>query len=474
MPTNDRPNILLFLTDDHAQWASRCYGHPTIPTPNIEYLASRGVRFTNAFTPSPVCSPARACLFTGRLPSQHGIHDWLEDLGPLNRHPALQGQTTLPQMLQSHGYHTGLIGKWHCDVGTSPAPGFDRWFSYWADQFPHRGPQRFSDDGKLVEEDGHQSPLLTDRAVAFLGARPLDRPFFLVIGYVDTHSPWADHPQRLVDAASKAGSCIPEEAFSSAHGEPFLRIPSDPGEHQHRQAEHSAGVRMVDEQVGRVLDALDSQRLLDETLIIYTADHGLMCGQHGTYGKGNGTTPQNFLDESIRVPLVMSLPGEAASRGRDCTLLVDHCDLFTTVLDAAGIDIDESTRETLRLPGKSVMPEIRNESQPPWRDAQYCEYGNARMIRTPQFKYIERNAAYGRRYDNELYELVIDPRETTNLVAKPEYTEVIAALSRDLHAYFGRHTEPARDGWDIERQPRCNNDMPWLRGLELSATKEER
>lgn len=470
---SNRPNILLFVSDDHAQWASGCYGSRAIPTPNIEYLAAHGVRFTNAFTPSPVCSPARASLFTGRLPSQHGIHDWLEDLGPMARHPALNGQITLPELLQSSGYHTGLIGKWHCDVGPGPASGFDRWFSYWHDQFPHRGKQRFSDEGRLVEERGHQSPLFTDRAVDFLRRRPTDRPFFLVVGYVDSHSPWTDHPDRLVRISGDAGTSIPNEPFADCHGEPFLRIPADPAAHRRRQAQHAAGIRMIDEQIGRVLDELDGQSLLDQTLTIYTSDHGLMCGQHGTYGKGNGTTPQNFLDESIRVPLVLSWPDDVATHGGDCDAIVDHCDLFMTLLDATGTELEPTIRETLHFPGGSFLPLVQNDIAQPWRDAQYCEYGNARMIRTQAFKYIERNIAFGRRYENELYDLQEDPRETTNVVAQPKYEVIVSQLSQKLHEHFARHSEPTRDGWDIEHQPRCNNDMPWLRGIE-SATPEGR
>src|SRR5688572_20014898 len=120
MPTM-RPNILVFLTDDHGQWASSCYGNGHIPTPSLQHIADRGVLFTRAFTPSPVCSPARASFFTGRMPSQHGIHDWLEELEESPKHPALGGQVTLPQILQSAGYYTGLVGKWHCDLGPKPA-----------------------------------------------------------------------------------------------------------------------------------------------------------------------------------------------------------------------------------------------------------------------------------------------------------------------------------------------------------------
>ena len=114
----NRPNILFFLTDDHGQWASRCYGNRELFTPSMDHLAATGVRMLNAFTPCPVCSPARACAFTGRLPSQHGIHDWLQEWDVAREHPGLAGQITLPQLLRRAGYQTALTGKWH--MGSRP------------------------------------------------------------------------------------------------------------------------------------------------------------------------------------------------------------------------------------------------------------------------------------------------------------------------------------------------------------------
>jgi len=105
---NDRPNILLLMTDDHAPWALGCYGNREVRSPTLDRLASKGVRFANAFTPIPVCSAARACLFTGRMPSQHGIHDWLKEPDVADTHPCLNGQTNIGQLLQRGGYETAL------------------------------------------------------------------------------------------------------------------------------------------------------------------------------------------------------------------------------------------------------------------------------------------------------------------------------------------------------------------------------
>ena len=164
-----RPNIVIFLTDDHGQWAQHAYGNSELKTPNMDRLARRGTRMTQAFTTCPVCSPARASFFTGRMPSQHGIHDWLKEDTDALTHPGLEGQTLISELMKDAGYHTALIGKWHCGKTSVPQPGFDRWFSYWVSQYPHDGVQHFSDQGKEVVQEGQQSPLLTCQAIDFLG-----------------------------------------------------------------------------------------------------------------------------------------------------------------------------------------------------------------------------------------------------------------------------------------------------------------
>ena len=379
----ERPNILVFQTDDHGQWAANCYGTRDLHSPNMDRLAETGVRMTRAFTPSPVCSPARASFFTGRFPSQHGIHDWINES---DESIHINDQTNIAQLFQAGGYETALFGKWHCGHSREPAPGFDRWFSFYDLQYPHCGTQRFSYDGDLVMEEGHQSPFITDRAVEFLDSRATNRPFFMTVGYVNTHSPFSDQPERFAQRyRHESLEGVPVEPFSDIHGSAFMPVPTDRDQQHEQLVQYYAAVSTIDEQIGVIMDELERTGQLHNTLIVYTSDHGHMCGHHGLWCKGNATTPQNFLDESIMVPCLLSWPARLP-QGVVSDAFVDHCDLFATVLDAA----ECGTPDEINSPGQSYLPLITARQAQWHRQAQVCEYGNARMIRDQQYKLIRR------------------------------------------------------------------------------------
>lgn len=452
-----RPNILLFVTDDHGQWAMGCSGNREVHTPSLDFLAHAGARLTHASTPCPVCSPARASLLTGRLPSQHGVHDWLAWDGT---HPGIAGQPNLGQLLQRAGYHTGLTGKWHCGGDAQPQPGFDRWFSHAAGQYPHFGAQAFTDQGVVLRQFGHQASLLTDRAIQFLRDRPQDRPFFLLVGYCCTHTPLSDQPERLVQHyRGRRFADIPDEAPDPAHGAARFAWPHAPQARQEELAQYYAAVTAIDEQVGRLLDALDGARLREETLVVYTSDHGHMNGHHGLLSKGNATIPQNFLQESIRVPSLWAWPGVIAP-GQVLPAPVDHLDLFCTLLDAADAVPQAGVAREIHSPGRSFLPLLRGEAAA-WRDAQFCEYGNARMLQVGDLKLICRYPGPNGHFGDELYDLAADPRETRNRIADPAYAVVRTELTGRLAAHFAAYEVPERSGRHIADQPMCNPEEPW-------------
>ncbi|NQW04282.1 MAG: sulfatase-like hydrolase/transferase [Acidobacteria bacterium] len=476
-----RPNILVFLTDDHGHWLQGSYGNSEVRTPNLDRLARRGVRMTNASTPSPVCSPARASFFTGMFPSQHGIHDWIEESTNAYASPWLEGQTLISERLRDSGYHTGLVGKWHCGFEREPRPGFDYWFSYWVSQYPHRGEQKFSDQGRQVIEQGQQSPLLTNHALDFLRQHRDDsatagKPFFLCVGYVDTHGPHANAPDDLVaEYADATFRDIPQEEFSSAHGKASVTVNKDPAIERAKRQQYYAAASSIDREMGRVIADLEAHGELDNTLVVYTGDHGLNAGHHGVWEKGNITQPQNFLDESIRVPCTISWPSGGLGRDVTSAVPVDHCDLHATLLDAAGLDAAGVTPSSrVSSPGRSYLPLLRGERISDWRDAQICEYGNARMIRTQDYKLIRRYPFKGVADSHELYDLRSDPRETANRYADPSLSGVIDTLTDRLNAFFAKYEVAVHSGLSMEDQPLPTPASPWLRKSSRSFNLESR
>lgn len=452
------PNILVIMSDDHGQWALGCYGNRELHTPTFDKLAAGGTRLASAFTPCPVCSPARASFFTGRLPSQHGIHDWLAEEDDFDW---MEDETTLAQILQESGYRTGLVGKWHCGRSSIKQPGFDYWFGFERGQYPHKGQQYFTEQGQSVEANGQQSFFLTEKAIEFLCNTDDNRPFFLFVGYVNTHSPFENQPERLVSKYRGSGfSDIPRETWSDKD-EGWVRYgnPTDETERREWLAQYYAAVEYIDEQVSQLVETLETSGFLENTLIIYTSDHGHMNGHHGLYTKGNATVPQNFFDESIHVPCLLSWP-DVIQAGGVMEEPVDHCDLFQTILDAACVRLTFDQKKSINSPGRSYLPMLRGEPLL-WRTHRFCEYGNARMIADSRFKFIRRFKAEKEHFRDEFYDLKKDPRETLNLIDDFNYAIHISKMNRLLDEYFLLYEEERKSGREILTQRRSNPVEPW-------------
>lgn len=470
MNPNRRPNVLVILVDDHAQWASHLYGNSELHTPNLDYLASTGLVMQNAFTPCPVCSPARASFFTGRMPSQHGIHDFIATGFPEYDLGWMDHEITLPQLLNDAGYETALLGKWHCTVdSTRPQPGFSRWLSYdhdtagWSNQYLHKGPVHFSDQGTRTSVDGFQSRYLSSQAAEFLRSRDQSRPFFLYYAPVDTHSPFENHPARLSEAYAEAHFWdIPQG--ESTHLEPtieWLSLESNTErERDEILAQYYSAVTMIDDQVGILLDELESQNLLDDTFIIYTSDHGYMTGHHGLWGKGRATKPQNFYEEAIRIPYLMRWPG-VLPENRRLSIPFDHCDMFATLVAATGLQLSDELRAEINTPGGNLLAYLKGDGFP-WRAHQFCEYGPAQMVTDLNYKLVVRYPPHRPLYSNELFHLSSDPRESTNRIYHTSQSTKIEELSAILDEHFLRFEQPDHSVRKILSQPPCNaSDLWW-------------
>jgi len=471
------PDIVLFLADDHGQWASGPYGNQEVETPTLDTLAASGLLMANATSPAPVCSPARISLMTGRMPSQHGVHDFLSE-SPDFDHDWLEGEVLLPELLQQAGYRTALIGKWHGSATSFvPARGFDRWLSYdqgpkdWPNQYLHHGTVHLSDQGSAISVEGFQLEYLGQSAREFIAAGDPEQPYFLVFAPTDTHEPITGHPEELVETYRSADlDQVPSgetSPFPAAY--PAAAAPKDLSE---TLAQYYAAVSHQDAELAKILDLVEARGGLDNTLVIYTSDHGMMVGHHGLIGKSNATIPQNLYEESIRVPMILSWPGGFPEAGIILDLAFDHLDLFQTILDAAGAELSEEVQRQIDSPGRSLLPRLRNP-ETEWRRYRFTEHGNARQISDGRYKLVRRYPPLDPRFGDELYDLEVDPRETTNLVDSAEYAEVGAELRAALDRHFECYEDPAHSGRTVIDQPPCNGMEPWRKVANRLAAEGE-
>ena len=449
-------NILVIFNDDHAQWASGAYGNREVHTPNIDYLAKSGVKINNAFTPTPVCSPGRACFLTGRLSSQHGVHDYLASNHPeFDERDWIGKETLLPQILTQNGYQTALSGKWHLGQDDRPNPAFDYWFSISGDYpFEHYGKTRYCDNGEEKFISGYITRVITGHALDFLKNRDSQKPFFLYVGYTATHSPWAGHPERSV---AEYQNCTFEDIpYHEEYPFGIQALESTTVDRKNQEeplTQYYAAVSQLDEGVGQLLDELEAQGLREDTLFIYTSDHGLNCGHHGIWGKGNGTLPLNMVDESIRIPMILNQPGHFEG-GININPFIDHTDLFQTILEYCSIPAPQDPQKN--YPGRSFLPLLK-DPRTEWKDVQFGEYGNVRMARSQDWKLVLRYPDG----PHELFDLQNDPREMTNLFAVAEVQPVIQELRTKMEAFFEKYEDLINSGLRVRELPRCNLTEAW-------------
>lgn len=451
-----KPNIVFILTDDQGAWAMGCAGNKEIKTPNLDRLAQSGMRFSNFFCASPVCSPARASIMTGTIPSAHGVQDWLcggnvniEDFPYLKGAPGfedehiaipyLQDFTTYTDVLARNGYTCALSGKWHMGDSVHPQHSFQKWHV-----IARGGCQYFHpdviEDGKVVYKDRYVTDLITDKAIECLDElREEGNPFYLSVHYTAPHSPWDEdnHPKEYLDLYRDCPfDSVPDLPL---HPWQAPTAPCGTGEKRRELLRgYYAAVTAMDHNVGRILDYLEENGLTENTIIVFNGDNGMNMGHHGIWGKGNGTFPQNMFDTSVKVPFIISYPGQIP-QGVVCENLVSHYDIFPTLMEYLKLNPGEIRQ---KLPGKSFAALLSGEKKADDGCVViFDEYGPVRMIRTAQWKYIHRYP-YG---PNELYNLQADPNEEHNLYFNEELAPVVQRLKARLEQWFYTYTDPAMD-----------------------------
>jgi arylsulfatase A-like enzyme len=434
----DRPNILLIIADDLAAWMLGCYGNKEIRTPNIDLLARMGTRFVDSFVCTPVCSASRATLFTGRLPQQDGIYDFLTP-NPIENPP--QGQAAPPpsfrdeimisDILSEHGYNCGYVGKWHMGNDQKPGHGYQFTYTMLGGSSPYQNP-KMSRNGAVVEEKGYLTDLMTQAACQFLDQQKPDQPFFLTVSYFNPHTPYDGHPQKYYDMYAKT-------SFDTVGWEPpapnALREKAYLKDIVGNLRKCAASVTALDDQIPILLKKLDQRSLHNDTLVIFTGDNGYLLGRHGLWSKGLASDPINMYDEVMRVPMIWHWGGRIpveATRPE----LISFYDFLPSVCDAARVPLPKGRN----LCGRSYLNLATGRPLPrkqPWPATVFGQYRNTEMARDNRFKLVIRNNGEG---PNELYSLRTDPGEKTNQYDNPQFVTVRDRLRRELDAWRKKYS----------------------------------
>ncbi|MCX8108474.1 MAG: sulfatase [Verrucomicrobiae bacterium] len=460
-----RPNILFVFADDHAWQAISAYNHRLrlVETPNIDKLAKEGMIFHRCLVPNSICGPSRATVLTGKYSHANGFYN--------NTNSRFDGsQMTFPKLLRLAGYQTAVIGKWH--LVTDPT-GFDHW-----EILPGQGvyyqPVMIR-NGRRVTHEGYVTDIITDLAIEWLDKRNRDKPFLLMVHHKAPHREWSPalrhlghdgdreypEPETLFDDYSGRGvaertqdmtiaktlddtdlKCVPNprltpeqravwdryygprnEAFKAAKltGRDLVRW-----KYRRYLHDYLGCVKGVDESVGRLLEYLEKNDLVNNTIVVYSSDQGFYLGEHGWFDK------RWIFEESLRTPLLVRWPGvtKPASSNRD---IVSNLDFAPTFLEAAGVPIPSD------IHGRSLVPLLKGQTPPDWRKSfyyHYYEYPGPHDVRrhygvvTSRYKLVhfyEPDVNYW-----ELFDLEKDPHELTSVYGRPEYAEVQHQLENEL------------------------------------------
>ncbi|MBS1815652.1 MAG: sulfatase [Acidobacteria bacterium] len=437
-----RPNIILLLGDDHRASALGCMGNSMVKTSHLDKLARNGVLFENHFCTTPICCISRASIMLGQYASTHDILNFDKPLS------AEQVDRSYFSLLRKAGYHTGFIGKF--GVGkTMPEKSFDVWNGFGGQG--HYFPQG--------EPGPHLTDIMADQTDDFLKSAPKDKPFCLSVSYKAPHEQDEDprvylpsketralydgmHMPPPYGAGSQDINRFPLEIQRSENRRRWAPRFSTPALYQESVKGYYALVSGIDKAMGRLRTTLAQQGLAENTIILYSADHGCYNGEHGFSGKWYAH------EESIRIPLIVFDPRQpATARGKRKKNKTLNIDLHPTVLDFAGVQAPENTQ------GHSFAAEIRNQQAAP-REIFFIEHHfpfkgfipSSDAIRTSRWKYI-------RYTDNaapfeELYDLQLDRHETKNLAKSPQHAKHLKTLQgyctkwKESFAQKGAWSEP--------------------------------
>lgn len=478
-PVTEKPlNIVYIMTDDHTAQMMSCYDKRYMETPNLDRIANDGVRFTNSFVANSLSGPSRACMITGKHSCENKFYDNSTCVFDAS-------QQTFPKLLQKAGYQTALIGKWHLE---SLPTGFTYW-EIVPGQGDYYNPDFITQTNDTIQKHGYITNLITDDAIDWMeNKRDKEKPFCLLIHHKAIHRNWMADTCNLALYEDKEFA-LPDNFFDDYNGREAAaaqemsivkdmdmiydlkmlrpdkesRLKSlyesfigrmDEGQRaawdafygpviddfyqknpqgkdlanwkfQRYMRDYMKTVKSLDDNVGRVLDYLEENGLLDNTLVVYTSDQGFYMGEHGWFDK------RFMYEESMRTPLIMRLPKEFDRKG-DITEMVQNIDYAPTFLELAGVKVPDD------IQGVSLLPLLKGEKPADWRRSLYYhfyEYPAEHMVkrhygvRTDRYKLIH---FYNDIDAWELYDLEKDPAEMHNVINDSAYGEVLADMQAEL------------------------------------------
>ncbi len=458
---DSRPNILFVMTDDHAAHAISAYGSRINQTPNLDRIASAGMRCEKTFCTNSICAPSRACILSGTYNHINGVR---------TLHDRFDGaQDTVQKRLGDAGYQTAIIGKWHLGHGGEADPtGFDHWCVL-PGQGDYFNPHFHTPEG-TVQVEGYCTEIITDMSLDWLRNRDPETPFMLMCHHKAPHRHWEPSP-KYADLFEGDEIPVPETFQDDHRGharaareakmklmdltEQDLKAPVPEGlseeeelhwRYQRYIKDYLRCVQSVDDSVGQLLDYLEAENLFENTVVIYTSDQGFFLGDHNWFDK------RFMYEESLKMPFLISYPQEIAP-GSVSHAMVLNVDFPATFLDWAGLEVPEAWQ------GVSARKCFQGSVPSDWRDAMYYRYwmhkdGSHNVyahygLRTHHHKlicyYADALDAMGDRtqgYDGngispeppewELFDLKKDPNEMLSVYHDPDYEGIVANLKERL------------------------------------------
>lgn len=444
------PNILFIMSDDHASHAISAYGSKINQTPHIDRLAKEGMRFDNCFVTNSICTPSRGAILTGQYSHKNGVYTLSDEIDPKKIH--------LAHHLREAGYQTAMIGKWH--LKTDPQ-GFDYW-NILPGQGAYYDPEFITPEGRQKHK-GYCTDIIADFTLDFLKKRDKSKPFFVMCHNKAPHRAWqpspkykdwlkddtVPEPSNLYEDLSKRSQAAQRARLrvGDDNNEADLKQPKPPGlagkelrkwAYQLYIKDYLRCVRSVDDNVGRLLDYLDTEGLTQNTMVVYTSDQGFFLGDHGWFDK------RFMYEETLRMPFLVRYPKMIQKGGvnKDMVLNIDFAPTF---LEVAG------KKAPSEMQGRSFAPLLAGKTPAGWRKSVYYRYwmhlGGGHTVtahygvRTHRYKLIY---YYGQSLGKkgavdkptppewELFDLEKDPREMKNLYGDPAYAKITADLKKEL------------------------------------------